>query len=300
MPIGDGQKISLKISINSKTYQNYSFNFIESYLFGKKNNSLKINLLYSFNNSDDGILKTFGLIFGISKKLKLFNFVLNNHLSYFFYFYKNFKLLDNKKKFTGTSSNLNFSFSIISNSIDNFIYPKNGFFLNFSSKITPPYSLFKKEIMNFEKLIEFKNIEYHQWIISFSCFNKIFKNLVLNTKFFLGFLGRFSHNSHISPFERFYLGGNKMSHSRGFINSKFVSLRGYSDNSITPVGKYFGGILRIFRPQLYVYVDLNFTSISTSTLRLFRRTYVRVSLARTFASLARTFASLARTFARGP
>src|SRR5690606_26754939 len=47
LPVGDGQKLSLRVQANGKSYQNYSLSLTEPWFGGKKPNALS----FSFNHS---------------------------------------------------------------------------------------------------------------------------------------------------------------------------------------------------------------------------------------------------------
>ncbi|MGZ5248539.1 MAG: BamA/OMP85 family outer membrane protein, partial [Flavitalea sp.] len=83
LPVGDGQKLSLRAQSNGKAYQSYSFSFTEPWLGGKKRNSLTFSLnksnyrngyydpiqgRYVYNDSTR--LGTFGIGVSLGKQLK--------------------------------------------------------------------------------------------------------------------------------------------------------------------------------------------------------------------------------------
>ena len=59
-------------------------------------------------------------------------------------------------------------------------------------------------------------------------------NLVLNMRSKFGFLGLYNREIGISPFERFYLGGDGLSGYNNMDGRELIGMRGYANNSLTP------------------------------------------------------------------
>jgi outer membrane protein insertion porin family len=78
-------------------------------------------------------------------------------------------------------------------------------------------------------------LEYYKWKFKSSWYSAFTDKLVLNTRIEMGLLG--SYNEELaSPFERFYVGGDGLSGGYGMFydGRELVSLRGYSNNSVSP------------------------------------------------------------------
>ncbi|MBN2636741.1 MAG: outer membrane protein assembly factor BamA [Prolixibacteraceae bacterium] len=150
--------------------------------------------------------------------------------------YFNF-LADENGNVNGNFDNLSFKTVLSRNSVDNPLYSRSGSNISLSLKMTPPYSLFKKdvdfgssEVSNKEK---FRWIEYHKWQFKGELFTALTKNtnLVLRSAFEMGFLGYYDKNLR-SPFEGFTVGGSGMS-GYNIYGTEYVSLRGYQDYSLS-------------------------------------------------------------------
>jgi outer membrane protein insertion porin family len=88
-------------------------------------------------------------------------------------------------------------------------------------------------------------LEYHKWKLNTSFFTRLAGNLVLNTRTRFGFLGLYNRDLGLSPFERFYLGGDGLA---GFSldGRELIGMRGYGNNTLTPrnsQGQYIGGTI---------------------------------------------------------
>ena len=53
LPVGDGQKLSVRVHSNGRQFQTYSFTFSEPWLGGRKPNNFSINYSYSINRMLD-------------------------------------------------------------------------------------------------------------------------------------------------------------------------------------------------------------------------------------------------------
>lgn len=120
--------------------------------------------------------------------------------------------------------------------------------MSVSLELTPPYSLFH-ETSYYENLSSdelYKWIEYHKWKVNATFFTEIFPKAVIMTRAKLGFLGRYNDELAITPFERFYLGGDGLSGYNNLDGREIIGMRGYINESITPnyfVTKHVGGTI---------------------------------------------------------
>ncbi|MEM8969749.1 MAG: BamA/TamA family outer membrane protein, partial [Bacteroidota bacterium] len=264
LPIGDGQKLSLRVQANGRFFQNYSATFAEPWLGGKKPNNLTIGLSRQIIRSTGGFgggfggLGGFGRGFGggfgglpqITGALKITNisvglgrrlrwpddyFTMSNSLVYRRYDLENYR--DIGIGFTdGFSNNLSVNTTIARNSIDNPMFPRTGSSLSLEVALTPPFSLIEDiDYGALEPRDRYKWLEYHRWMFDAKHYTQLSQNLVLNTNVHLGFFGAYNNNLINSPFERFTLGGAGMAGQNFFVAEEQIGLRGYPDRAFRPV-----------------------------------------------------------------
>ena len=242
LPSGDGQILSLTASSNGIYYQNYNISFTEPWLGGKKPNSLSISLYKSISsNGQSGdsreAIEITGLTIGLGKRLQKPDdyFTIYNGINF-----QQYKLINNNSFFSfsnGFSNNVNYNIRIGRNSVDQLIYPRRGSNFSLSLKMTPPYSMFDG-ISDYSKISDqekYSWIEYYKWKFKSSWFSAFTDKLVLNTRVEIGLLGAYDNDLGVAPFERFYVGGDGMSGmGYQFDGRELISLRGYSNNSLSP------------------------------------------------------------------
>jgi len=267
VPSGDGQRLSLRAQSYGVGFQSYNLSFTEPWFGGKKPNALSVSLYHSIQSnglpkSDDNreAIAINGISVGLGKRLTwpddyftiyhtigIQNYEVDNYFS-------SFSFSD------GNSNNLSYSVLFGRNSIDAPIYPRTGSENVLSLQLTPPFSLLSnKDYTTLSDQEKYKWIEYHKWKFSTSWYTKLAGNLVLNMRSKFGFLGLYNRNIGISPFERFYLGGDGLS---GFSldGREIIALRGYANNTLTPRGNfgYIGGtIYNKYTMELRYPVSLN-------------------------------------------
>ena len=247
LPMGDGQKLSLRVQSSGKAYQSYSFSFTEPWLGGKKRNSLSFSLnksnykngrydpitgRYEFDASTS--LKTFGAGISLGKQLKWPDdyFSLVYSLNYTQYKRKNYNIFPGAAA-TGNSNNLSLKIALQRSSVFNPIYPTSGSNFVASVQLTPPYSLLKKDVVN--SADPYKNPEYHKWKFNAEWYVPVGKALGAekNRQFVLkiaakyGFMGRYNGKLDFSPFERFQVGDAGLTNNFGLLGYDIVAHRGY-------------------------------------------------------------------------
>ncbi|TXI70682.1 MAG: outer membrane protein assembly factor BamA [Flavobacterium sp.] len=151
LPIGDGQKMSLRLQ-GSSYFQTYSLSFSEPWLGGKKPVSFSTTLSHSkqflYNYSTRNVTRNqsfniSSISVGIAKKLTVPDdyFVLSQSVSFQYYDLNNYKT----GLFTfgnGASRNLTYTIGLTRNSKGvNPIFPTYGSEFSIVGKFTPPYSL---------------------------------------------------------------------------------------------------------------------------------------------------------------
>ena len=242
LPSGDGQRLALTASSNGAYYQNYNISFTEPWLGGKKPNALTVSLYKSVSsNGQDGdnreAIEILGLTVGLGKRLKYPDdyFTIYNGINF-----QQYKLVNSQSFFTfkdGFSNNVNYNIRLGRNSVDQLIFPRRGSNFSLSLKVTPPFSLFDgtEDYSTVSDQEKFKFIEYYKWKYKSSWYSAFTDKLVLATKIEMGLLGAYNNNLGVAPFERFYVGGDGLS-GMGMVydGRELISLRGYSNNSISP------------------------------------------------------------------
>jgi outer membrane protein insertion porin family len=107
--------------------------------------------------------------------------------------------------------------------------------VSLSLEVTPPYSWFSnKDYTTLPEEEKYKWIEYHKWKINATFFTEIFNKGVLMTRAKLGFLGLYNKDIGVTPFERFYLGGDGLSGYNNLDGREIIGMRGYGNETITP------------------------------------------------------------------
>ena len=242
LPSGDGQRLSLIARSNGAYYQNYNISFTEPWLGGKKPTSLQVSLFKAISSNgqqDDQRqeIQVTGISLGIGKRLKNPDdyFTVYNGLNYMQY-----KLSNSQSFFSfrnGVSNNVNYNITIGRNSVDQINFPRQGSNFLLTLKLSPPYSMFD-DIDDYTLLTDqekYKWVEYYKWKFKATWFSPFTEKLILATKTEFGFLGAYNQELGISPFERFYVGGDGLS-GMGYMNDgrELVALRGYANNSLSP------------------------------------------------------------------
>ena len=260
LPSGDGQRLSVRAQTNGVFYQSYNLSFTEPWLGGKKPNSLTVSAFHTlFSNGQKKYVETdgqrtsnpsrssmsiIGGSIGLGRRLKWPDnyFSMFTNLSYNYYDLRNYGSVFIFG--TGFANDVNLGLNISRNSIDAPIYPKQGSNFVFHGQFTPPYSLLNgKDYSQLSTEQRYKFIEYQKYKITAEWFTQLTnkkaaegkeaRNLVLRTKVGYGFLGSYTKQTGVSPFERFYMGGSGISGFQNFVAREIIALRGYKDNSVS-------------------------------------------------------------------
>ena len=232
--------------------------------FANNYTTFKVDKSQSFN--------IFTVSIGLAKRLTVPDdfFVLSQSISYQHYDLNNY----NTGLFTfgdGSSRNLAYTVGLSrSNKGVNPIFPTYGSEFSISAKITPPYSLFNKidyKALEQEEAYKAKNtdgnyidasgnvvgtyqeatvdqgkvdqkkfnwLEYHKIKFKADWYTKVYGKFVLRTLTEFGFMGAYNQDRGLVPFERFYVGGDGMA-NYSMDGRETVQLRGYPNNSLTPI-----------------------------------------------------------------
>lgn len=248
LPVGDGQRLSLKVTANGKSFQNYGISFTEPWLGGRKPQSLTVSLnksvsryagsgatsLTDLNSS----LNVANISVGIGRVLEWPDnyFTLLTTLGYTEYTVKNAPNYGLGCA-NCTSHAITLNFTLARNSIDNPMYPSQGSTISLSATFTPPYSAWR-DLENATQEERNEYVEYQKWMFDMKYYVPLDRKnkLVLEAKAHFGFLGAFTSQYGVGPFERFYLGGDGLAGGVGsfVLGQEVIGLRGYQNNQITP------------------------------------------------------------------
>lgn len=257
LPMGDGQKLSLRVQSNGKAFRSYNFSFTEPWLGGKKRNALTVSIyntkygqtydpytgLYDQNIANSRYISTTGATVSLAKQLKWPDdyFSLSMGLNYTRYKLSNYAIdPTNLPGFeNGVVNNINFRLALQRSSVDAPLFPRSGSTFLLSLQVTPPYSLIDKNINSAANPYSF--IEYHKWRFNGEWYVPLGKphgedrnkQFVLKASAKFGFLGRFNPDLKISPFERFQVGDAGLSNQFALLGYDIIAHRGYPvyDNS---------------------------------------------------------------------
>lgn len=271
IPSGDGQKLSLRFQTYGSGYMSYSISFTEPWLGGKKPNAFSVSYYHSLYSNglerSDPLRSNFtidGFTVGLGKRLTWPDdfFQLYQGIKLQRYNLKNYSSIFNVGDGNGSFNNLAYNISLSRNSLDAPIYPRNGSDIGVTLELTPPYSWFNdKDYSTLSENEKYKWVEYHKWKVKASWFSSVVGDLVLSTRVKFGFLGKYNSQIGITPFERYYLGGDGLSGYNNLDGRELIALRGYGNETITPlyqVNSNLGGtIYDKFTLELRYPVSLN-------------------------------------------
>lgn len=242
IPSGDGQKLSLRLQSYGKGYLSASASFTEPWLGGKKPNQLSVSSYISAYNT--GYAKSSpnymaytitGLSFTFSRRLNWPDNYFNLSQSISLQHYQ----LDQKYLFgrpqNGLYQSYSYTIALGRYSTDAQIFPRAGSELNLSLEVTPPYSLLAPKWFASKSGDEkYRLIEFNQWKMSGAFYQQIVGDLVLMARTKVAFLGKYSSDIEVTPFNRYFMGGDGMSGNNQIDGRQLIGFRGYSNESLTP------------------------------------------------------------------
>ncbi len=263
LPMGDGQKLSLRVQSNGKAFRSTNFTFTEPWYGGIKRNTLTVSLFntkygqtydlntgaYDPNAADARYISTTGVTVSFGRQLLWPDdyFSLSMGVNYTRYTLKEYAIDPyNLPNFSnGNVNNINFRVALQRTSIDQPLFPRTGSTFLLSAQLTPPYSLFNPNIGSASNPYEF--LEYHKWRLNGEWFVPLGrptgedhnKQFVLRFAAKFGLLGRYNSKLAISPFERFQLGDAGLSNQMALLGYDIIAQRGYpvyetSDIKVNP------------------------------------------------------------------
>ncbi len=244
VPTGDGQKLSLRMQSFGRGFVSYSASFTEPWLGGRRPNTLSVSYFHSlFSNAlarDDANYSAFkidGLTVMLGQRINWPDdfFILSQNLSLQQYDLTNYTRVLPFGTGTGTFNSISYGITFGRRSVDQPIYPRSGTDFTISLNLTPPYSLFSgRDYSAMSEDERFKWIEYHKWNLSAAWYQTVVGNLVVSVRSRYGFLGLYNRDIGITPFERFFLGGDGLQGHGNFDGREIIAFRGYANESLTP------------------------------------------------------------------
>ncbi|MCL7753816.1 outer membrane protein assembly factor BamA [Polaribacter sp. Z022] len=284
LPMGDGQTLALRLQ-TSRTYSTYSFSFTEPWLGGKKPKSLSFSIYSStqyqlnYTTYDVDKSKSLGILgasIGLGQRLKWPDdyFQLSQTIAY-----QSFNLNDYGFRVgdailnNGTLNNLSYNATLSRNSAGpSLIFPTYGSEFSLGIKATFPYSLVNGKdysepsgLTDTEKndffADKYKWLEYYKFSAKGKWYTSFTDKLVLMTNAELGYLGYYNSEVGLSPFERYYVGGDGIAQFQ-LDGRETIGLRGYENNQLSSAQG--GSIYNKFQLELrYSITDSPSASIYT-------------------------------------
>jgi len=261
LPVGDGQRLSLRGQSNGKQFRSYNLSFTEPWLGGKKRNPFTISYYntkyanaynpltgyYDRHYADTSFIKTVGFSVSLGKQLKWPDdyFTLVYQLNFLQYKLRKYNIFPGL--YNGTSNNASLKITFARSSAGpNPIFPTGGSNFIFSTELTPPYSILRgNKVLSVND--QYKWIEYHkerftaQWYVPIGQARGAEKDkqFIFYAAAKYGFMGKYSAGAPASPFGRFQLGDAGLSNNYGLLGYDIIAHRGYpvyqsSDPKVNP------------------------------------------------------------------
>jgi outer membrane protein insertion porin family len=251
LPLGDGQKLSVRVQSNGKAFRSTNFTFTEPWFGGIKRNSLTFSVyntkygqsydlltgMYNPNAADQRYISTTGATLTFARQLTWPDdyFSFSTGINFTRYTLKNYAIDPyNLPNFdNGNVNNLNLRLALQRTSIDQPLFPRTGSTFLLSAQLTPPYSSFDP---NFSKKANpYELLEYHKWRFNGEWYVPLGKpageehnkQFVMKFAAKFGFLGRYNQSIGISPFERFQVGDAGLSNQFALLGYDIIAQRGY-------------------------------------------------------------------------
>jgi outer membrane protein insertion porin family len=245
IPSGDGQKLSLRVQSYGRGYISYSASFTEPWLGGRKPNAFSVSYYHSLysnglprSDTNRAYFKINGLTFGLGQRLKWPDdfFTLYQAINLQRYDLNKYTTIFTFGDGSGTYNNFNYNIIFGRNSTaPSYIYPRTGSNLSLSAELTPPYSLFSSaDYSTMDDKDKYRWIEYHKWKFEATYFLEVAPKFVMMGRLKYGFLGSYNSEIGVTPFERFYLGGDGLSGYNNLDGREIIGMRGYGNETLTP------------------------------------------------------------------
>jgi outer membrane protein insertion porin family len=251
LPMGDGQKLSIRVQSNGKAFRSTNFSFTEPWFGGIKRNTLTVSVyntkfgqtfdqltgMFDPNAADSRYISTTGGTVSFGRQLAWPDdyFSLNLGLNYTRYTLKEYAIDPfNLPNFNnGIVNNVNLRVALQRTSVDQPLFPRTGSTFLMSAQLTPPYSLFDPNFA--KKSNPYELLEYHKWRFNGEWYVPLGKprgedrnkQFVLKFAAKYGFLGAYNSDLPISPFERFQVGDAGLSNQFALLGFDIIAQRGY-------------------------------------------------------------------------
>ncbi len=284
LPMGDGQNLSLRLQ-TSRTFSTYSFSFTEPWLGGKTPQSLSFSIYSSnqyqlnpqtFDVDKSRSLGIVGASVGLGKRLKWPDdyFQLSQTVSYQSFKLNNYGFnVGGNVLSNGTLNNLSYNATLTRNSAGpSLIFPTYGSEFSIGVKATFPYSLVNNKDYTIPGGLsaaetsaaiadKYKWLEYYKLSAKGKWYTAFTDKLVLMTNAEMGYLGFYNDAVGLSPFERYFVGGDGIAVFQ-LDGREVIGLRGYENNRLSPLEG--GSIYNKFQLELrYSITDAPSASIYT-------------------------------------
>lgn len=245
IPSGDGQKLSLRFQTYGAGYFSYSFSFTEPWLGGRKPLALSLSYFhsrytngYAANDPLFGYFKIDGISVGLGTQLRWPDdyFSLYQSVNYNRYNTMNYSQIFAFGGGDGVYNALSYGIVLSRNSVDAPIFAKTGSEFSINLEVTPPYSWFDGDV-DYQAIPfsdRFKMVEYYKIKFKGAWYINLIEKLVLTPRVQFGYLGTYTPSLGVTPFERFYLGGDGLSGYNNMDGRELIGMRGYTNNSLTP------------------------------------------------------------------
>ncbi|WP_299059982.1 outer membrane protein assembly factor BamA [uncultured Polaribacter sp.] len=258
LPMGDGQTLALRLQ-TSRTFSTYSFSFTEPWLGGKKPKSLSFSIYSSnqyqldrqtFDVDRSQSLGIIGASIGLGQRLKWPDdyFQLSQTIAYQSFNLNNYQFrVGDAILSNGNLNNLSYNAVLSRNSAGpSLIFPTYGSEFSIGIKATFPYSLVNgkdysdpTEPQTTAEANDFfadkyKWLEYYKFSIKGKWYTSFTDKLVLMTNSQVGYLGFYNAQVGLSPFERFFVGGDGIAQFQ-LDGREVVGLRGYENNRLSSI-----------------------------------------------------------------
>lgn len=244
LPAGDGQKLGINITTNGTYYYAVNLSFTEPWLGNRRPQSLGVNVYHNYqsngfwveNNASASFysLGVTGASVSLTRRLKWPDdyFILSQTLNFKRYDCNNWTAIPAFSD--GVSNEFSYSLGFSRNSFDSPIFPRSGSEVVVNGTVTPPYSLFSnKDYTNATSQDLYKWLEYFKINLRGSWMLNLVGDVVLNARFRFGYMGYYNKNVGLSPFGRYYVGGDGLN-SYYYDGREIIPLRGYNANSLSP------------------------------------------------------------------
>ncbi len=244
LPGGDGQKLMLNAVSNGKYYYALNAGFTEPWLGGKRPQSLGVSISHNLISNgfwqDKGSSGYYSLTItggnvSLTRRLKWPDdyFIMSQALSYKHYNQNNYPGLSSVF-YKGHANDLSYMLGFSRNSLDSPIYPRSGSEISVQGFVTPPYSILNgKDYSAMDQSDRYKWLEYYKINLRGSWMLNLIGDVVLNARFRVGYMGYYNNDIGLSPFGRYYVGGDGLS-SWVLDGREVIPLRGYQNAKLSP------------------------------------------------------------------